>query len=31
MHTDDPRLMTARNALVWVGLIVLAVAPWPWW
>jgi hypothetical protein len=31
MHTDHPRLKTARNALVWLGVIVLAVFPFPWW
>jgi hypothetical protein len=29
--TDHPRLMTARNALLWVAIIVLALLPIPWW
>lgn len=33
MHsdTDHPRLRTARNALLWVVIIVLALLPIPWW
>jgi hypothetical protein len=31
VHTDHPRLKTARNALLWVAVIVLAVLPFPWW
>lgn len=31
MNTDHPRLKTTRNALVWLGVIVLAVCPFPWW
>jgi hypothetical protein len=27
----QPRLHTASMALVWLAVIVLAVAPWPWW
>ena len=29
--TDDPRLRTAQNALLWVVIIVLALLPIPWW
>jgi hypothetical protein len=29
--TDHPRLRTARNALIWFAVIVLAVLPFPWW
>jgi hypothetical protein len=28
---DHPRLRTARNALLWLGVIVLALFPFPWW
>jgi hypothetical protein len=31
MNTDRPRLRTARNVLLWIGVIVLAVFPFPWW
>ena len=33
MHSDPdrPRLRTARNALLWVVIIVLALLPIPWW
>jgi hypothetical protein len=31
MHTDHPRLKAARDALLWLAVIVLAVAPYPWW
>jgi hypothetical protein len=32
MYTDNrPRLKAARTALLWLAVIVLAVAPWPWW
>ena len=27
---DHPRLRTARKALLWLGVIVLALFPW-WW
>lgn len=30
-RTDHPRFRAAQNALVWLGVIVLAVAPFPWW
>jgi hypothetical protein len=30
-RTDHPRLRTAQNVLLWLGLIVLAVFPFPWW
>jgi hypothetical protein len=30
-RTDGPRFKTARNALLWVGLIALALFPFPWW
>jgi hypothetical protein len=26
-----PRLRTAQNVLLWVGLIALAFVPFPWW
>jgi hypothetical protein len=26
-----PRLNAARMTLLWIAVIVLAVAPWPWW
>jgi hypothetical protein len=29
MNTDHPRVKKARNALLWLAAIVLAVAPWP--
>ena len=32
--TDDPRLPTARyarNALIWLGVILIALFPFPWW
>ena len=29
--TDQPRLRTARNALLWVVIVVLALLPFPWW
>jgi hypothetical protein len=29
--TDHPRRRTARNALLWLGVIVLALLPIPWW
>jgi hypothetical protein len=29
--TDHPRRNTAKNALLWIGLIALAVFPYPWW
>jgi hypothetical protein len=29
-RTDHPRVSSAFNALLWLGLIVLAVAPFPW-
>jgi hypothetical protein len=29
--TDHPRLRTARTALIWLGLIALALFPFPWW
>jgi hypothetical protein len=28
---DHPRRRTARNALLWIGVIVLAFFPFPWW
>ena len=28
---DHPRRRTARNALLWLGVIVLALFPFPWW
>jgi hypothetical protein len=30
-RTDHPRVNAARKALVWLGVIVLAVVPFPWW
>jgi hypothetical protein len=32
--TDHPPLRTARyarNALIWLGLILVALFPFPWW
>ena len=32
--TDPPRLRTqrnARNALIWLGVILIALFPFPWW
>jgi hypothetical protein len=29
--TDHPRLRTARNALIWLGVILVALFPFPWW
>ena len=33
MNSSDnhPRLRTARNALIWLVIIVLALLPIPWW
>lgn len=31
MQNNHPRLHTARNALLWFVVIVLAVLPYPWW
>jgi hypothetical protein len=28
---DHPRLRMARNVLLWLGVIVVAVVPFPWW
>jgi hypothetical protein len=30
-RTDNPRLRTAQNVLLWLGVIALAVLPFPWW
>jgi hypothetical protein len=30
-RTDHPRVIAARNALLWLVVIVLAVTPFPWW
>ena len=30
-RSAHPQLRQAQNALLWVGLIVLAVIPIPWW
>ena len=30
-RTEHPRVDTVRMVLVWLALIVLAVAPFPWW
>jgi hypothetical protein len=30
MNTDQPQLKNARNAFLWVAIIVLALAPFPW-
>ena len=30
MH-EHPRVNKAVNALLWIGLIVLAIVPIPWW
>jgi hypothetical protein len=29
-NTDHPRLNAAKNALLWLAVIVLALAPFPW-
>ena len=29
--SEHPRANAVRNALLWLALIVLAVAPYPWW
>jgi hypothetical protein len=29
--SDHPRLRAARNVLLWLGVIVLALLPIPWW
>ena len=29
--SKNPRLDTARNALLWIVVIALAVSPFPWW
>ena len=29
--TDSPQRRTARNVLLWLGVIVLALLPIPWW
>jgi hypothetical protein len=31
MRDNESRLNAAGKALLWVGLIVLAVIPFPWW
>jgi hypothetical protein len=31
MRTNHPRLNTARNVLLWVVVIALAILPYPWW
>ena len=28
---DQPRYRAARNALLWLGLLALALFPFPWW
>jgi hypothetical protein len=30
-RSGHPRFNRARMVLVWLGVIVLAVSPWPWW
>jgi hypothetical protein len=30
-RTDHPRLRTAQNVLLWLGVIALAFLPFPWW
>jgi hypothetical protein len=30
-RTDNPRRRTAQNVLLWLGVIVLAFLPFPWW
>jgi hypothetical protein len=30
-HNDHPRFAGARKALLWLGVIFLAVFPFPWW
>ena len=30
-HNDSPRFGGARNALLWIGIIALALFPFPWW
>jgi hypothetical protein len=29
--SNHPRLNVARNALLWIVVIALAIAPYPWW
>jgi hypothetical protein len=29
--SSHPRVDTAKKALLWVGIVVLAVLPFPWW
>jgi hypothetical protein len=29
-HNDHPRFNAARKALLWLGVIALAVIPFPW-
>ena len=29
--SSHPRMDAAKKALLWVGILVLAVLPFPWW
>jgi len=29
--TSHSRIDTAKKALLWLGIIVLAILPFPWW
>jgi hypothetical protein len=31
MGSEHPRVNAARNALLWLVVVVLAVASYPWW
>ena len=30
-RADHQRLQAARKALLWLGVVVLAIFPFPWW
>ena len=29
--SSHPHLDTAKKALLWLGIVVLAILPFPWW
>jgi hypothetical protein len=29
--SSHPRIDAAKKALLWVGIVVLAILPFPWW
>ena len=29
--SSHPRLDTAKKALLWLGIVILAILPFPWW